>query len=182
MLCNRFIKSWAGVPRGGTNLIFHMSQGMNIPTIESLYEGTHCLNHTAMRIAGDPKVNKALDNAFERKSQQVSKKSIVVKAQSVYEKAMEQNTTDGVIPYDCRGKEKNKIISNIKDTVKKTVRAEQSELNVAHLMGLLMQIEFLKITLQQKQDATWQSHLFNLNKTIGPNLGQVIFGFGLGWS
>ena len=64
---------WAGVPRGGMNLIFHMSQSMNIQTITSLYEESHCLNHTAIRIKGDPKVNKALDNAVERESTQLHK-------------------------------------------------------------------------------------------------------------
>jgi len=167
MLCNRYIKSWAGVPRGGTNLIFHMSQSMNIQTIQNLYEETHCLNHAAMRIANDPKVNKALDNAIERESKQLRKKSIVVQAQTVYEHALEKNTLDTDIPVppgDCSGKQKQKTISCIKNTVKETVRTEQAKLNNAHLQGLLKQSEFLKITLHQQQDATWQSYLFNLKK------------------
>ena len=98
MLCNRYIKKWGGVPRGGTNLIFHMSQSMNIQTIAGLYEETHCLNHTAMRIKGDYKVNKALDNAIERESKQKRKKSIVVKAQTVHDKAIQLNTLQGELP------------------------------------------------------------------------------------
>jgi len=69
-----------------------MSQSMNIQTIQNLYEETHCLKHAAMRIAIDPKVNKALDNAIERESKQLRKKSIVVQAQTVYEHAVEKKT------------------------------------------------------------------------------------------
>ena len=54
-LSHRYLKKWAGIPRSGTNLIFHMKDGLNIPTIYSLYEETHSLNHTAMRIKGDKK-------------------------------------------------------------------------------------------------------------------------------
>ena len=103
-----------------------------------------------MRIANDPKVNKALDNAIERESKQLRKKSIVVQAQTVYEHALEKNTLDTGIPVppgDCLGKQKQKTISCIKNTVKETVRTEQAKLNNAHLQGLLKQSEFLKNSL-----------------------------------
>ena len=44
------------------------------------------------------------------------------------------------------------------------MRSEQSEANATHLSGLLKQGEFLAITLQEKQDATRQSYLHNLEK------------------
>ena len=91
---------------GGANLISHMSQSMNIQTIQNLYEESHCLSHTAMRIANNPKVNKALDNAIERESKQLHKKSIVVQAHTVFEHALEKNTLDTYIPVppgDCPG-------------------------------------------------------------------------------
>ena len=63
-ISHKFMKQLAGVPRSGTNLIFHMQQGLEIPTISQLYEEAHCLNHTAMRLKGDPVVNAAMDNAI----------------------------------------------------------------------------------------------------------------------
>ena len=56
------------------------------------------------------------------------------------------------------------MVNDIKNTVKKTVRENHSEANVAHLCGLLKQGDFLNIILQEKQDATWQSYLHNLKK------------------
>ena len=63
---------------------------------------------------------------------------------------------------DANGRQKKKIFNDINNTVKKTVRSEQSEANATHLSGLLKQGEFLAITLQEKQDATRQSYLHNL--------------------
>ena len=51
-----------------------------------------------MKIKGDPKVNKALDNAVERESTQLRKKSIILQAQTVHEKAMHQHTLEGEMP------------------------------------------------------------------------------------
>ena len=56
-LTHRYLKKWSEVPKCGTNLIFHMKEGMGIPTIATLYGTVHCLNHTAMRLKGDKIVN-----------------------------------------------------------------------------------------------------------------------------
>ena len=120
-----------------------------------------------MRLKGDIKVNKALDNAVERESKQSRKKSIIVKAQAVHEEATHIHMLEGEVPgvLDANGsRQKKKIVNDIKNTVKKTVRSEQSEANATHLSGLLKHGEFLAITLQEKQDATWQSYLHNLKK------------------
>ena len=87
-LCNRYLQKWAGVPRGATNLIFHRSQSMNIQRIASLYEETHYLNHTAIRLKGDIKVNKAFENAVDKESKQSRKKYI-------------QNSTQGFLSGLC---------------------------------------------------------------------------------
>ena len=60
-LTHRYLKKWSEVPKCGTNLIFHMKEGMVIQTISTLYETVHCLNHTQMRLKGDKVVNAALD-------------------------------------------------------------------------------------------------------------------------
>ena len=57
-----------------------------------------------MRIKGDLKVNKALDNAVERESSQLHKKSIIVQAQTVHEKSMVLHTPEGEMPAFPDGK------------------------------------------------------------------------------
>ena len=97
-LSHRYLKKWAGIPRCGTNLIFHMRDGLNIPTIFSLYEEAHSLNHTAMRIKGDETVNLALDSCVSRESKLQRKKSITVRAEGVFRKALNQNCIGGELP------------------------------------------------------------------------------------
>ena len=77
-ICNKHIKKWTGIPRSGTNLLFHMQQGLGLQSIKSLYEETHALNHSSMRLKGDEVVNSMLDNAIARESQLVRKRSSVV--------------------------------------------------------------------------------------------------------
>ena len=68
------------------------------------------------------------------------------------------------VQYAIRNTQKKKQVNDIKNTDMKTVRSEQSEATATHLCGLLKQGEFLAITLQEKQDATWQPYLHNLKK------------------
>ena len=76
------------MPKGVINLIFHMNEGMAIPTIATLQDTVHCLNHTAMRLKGVTTMNAALDNALKRESQFKWKNSTIVRAQEVYNFAM----------------------------------------------------------------------------------------------
>ena len=71
---------------------------MDIQSIARLYEESHCLNHTAMRIKGDLKVNKTLDNDVIRESTQLRKKSIIVQAQTIHKKAMHLHTSQREMP------------------------------------------------------------------------------------
>ena len=97
-ISHKFMKQWSGVPVCGTNLVFHMQQGLGIPSISELYEVSHCVNHTAMRLKGDPVVNAAMDNAIERESKYVRKGSAVVRAQEVHDTAMHKNCANGAFP------------------------------------------------------------------------------------
>ena len=63
--------------------MFHMQQGLGIHTIKALYEETHAINHTAMRLSGDKTVNAVLDNAVARESLLVRKWSSVVRAEKL---------------------------------------------------------------------------------------------------
>ena len=78
-ICNKHIKKWTGVPKSGTNLLFHMQTGLGLHTIKALYEETHALDHTAMRLNADEIVKVSLDNAVSCESQLVRQRSSVVR-------------------------------------------------------------------------------------------------------
>ena len=146
------MKQWAGVPRVGTNLIFHMQQGLEIPTISQLYEEAHCINHTAMRLKGDPVVNAAMDNAIKRGAQFLRKGFAIVRAQEVHEVAMHKNCEGGEFPHfdDSSNKEIYQLTKKINETVKGTLKHKAQESNIEHLKTLVMQGEFLKFSLQER--------------------------------
>ena len=77
-LSHKFIKRWAGIPPCGTNVIFHSSKTLDIPSITDLHTLCHTLNITNIRQKGDIVVNSAIDNAIERESSYTRKQSITV--------------------------------------------------------------------------------------------------------
>ena len=161
-ICNKSIKKWTGVPRSGTNLLFHMHEGLGLHTIKSLYEETHALNHTSMRLKGDHLVNAALDNAVSRESNFVRKGSSVVQAEKTYMRALDMHSQGGDIPSPQNGigcKEREK---RIKNKVKAIVKDSTQEKNTTHLNTLVMQSEFLKLAQEEKKDPIWKSFIWNL--------------------
>ena len=74
-----------------------MHEGLGLHTIKSIYEETHALTHTSMRLKGDHLVNAALDNAVSRKSNFVRKGSSVVQAEKTYIRALNMTIQVGEI-------------------------------------------------------------------------------------
>jgi hypothetical protein len=118
-----------------------------------------------MRLKGDPVVNAAMDNAIDREAQFVRKGSAVVRAEAVHMAAMHKNCLGGEFPEfpDASwNKEKHKLTQKIKQTVKESVRAKAQESSIEHLDTLIMQGEFLKFALKEKQDPIWKGFMWNL--------------------
>ena len=126
-ICNKSIKRWTGVPRSGTNLLFHMQEGLGLHTIKSLYEETHALNHPSLRLKGDHLVNAAHDNAVSRESNFIRKGSSVVQAEKTYMKALNMHIQGGEITPSQNGIGcKEKIIKNKVKTIVKNGTKEKN--------------------------------------------------------
>ena len=166
-LTHRYLKKWAGIPKCGTNLIFHMKEGMGIPTILTLYDTVHSLNHTSMRLKGDKTVNAVLNNAIERESQFTRKKSTVVRSQEVHDWAVNTNCVDGEMPQfsdpNC-DREKVALTKQIKKSVKARVNNDAMEAQHVHLQTLMKQGESLQFLHAQQEDPTWKGYIYSLKK------------------
>ena len=164
-ICNKHIKKWTGVARSGTNLVYHMQEGLGIPTIKALYEETHALNHTAMRLKGDEVVKAALDNGISRESNLVRKRSSLVRAEKTHMLALDMHCQDGEVPSfpdHTWDKAKLKFSNAVKRSVKKIVRGSTQEKYTEHLDSLLMQGEFLKLAQDEKNYPYWKGFIWNL--------------------
>ena len=164
-ICNRYIKKWSGVPKSGTNLVFKMSEGLGMHTIASLYEETHCLNHAAMRMKGDPIVNAALDIAIAREEQFQRKGSTVCRAENIYMQSLNMSCQGGefpIFPDHTWDREKSKLTKQVKVSVKLNVHKSLQSNNQEHLDTLMKQGDFFKFAQSEGQDPTWKSFIWNL--------------------
>ena len=110
-----YLKKWTGLPPSATNIVLHMKVGLDIPTIETLYNICHTLTHTAMRQKGDSTVNAVIDNSISRESQWTQKRSTVVACQEVYDHAISLHP----LPLDDSVKERIKLAQGMKASVTK---------------------------------------------------------------
>ena len=125
------------------------------------------MNHTAIRLKGDEMVNSALNNKIARESEDRKTKSIAVKCQNTFEKAVSHNCVGGEIPSfpdEKWSKEKQKFTEDMKESVKAIVRVEHESDNSEHLKTLLKQGEFLKLIEAEQNDPTWKSFIYGLKK------------------
>ena len=155
-----YLKKWTGLPPSATNLVLHMKVGLDIPTIETLYNICHTLTHTAMRQKGDSTVNAVIDNSISRESQWTQKRSTVVACQEVYDHAISLHP----LPLDDSVKERIKLAQGMKASVTKKVYSDCHKEQKKHLDTLLKQGDFLRFAEQEKYDPSWNSILYNLPK------------------
>ena len=104
-------------PPSATNLVLHMKVGLDIPTIETLYNTCHTLTHTAMRQKGDATVNAVIDNSILREAQWTHKRSTVVACQEVYDHAISLHP----LSLDDSVQERVKLAQGMKASVTKKV-------------------------------------------------------------
>ena len=74
-IADKYLKSWAGLPRCATTAILHLNTALNIKNISALYMECHAVTHASTRLTGDNRVNLVIDNRLTRESQYLRKKS-----------------------------------------------------------------------------------------------------------
>ena len=67
-LTHSFLKSWLGIPRGGSWCLVHDRLGLNIKSISHLYHESRALSLANIRVFGDARVRHALDAKESRES------------------------------------------------------------------------------------------------------------------
>ena len=164
-LTHKYMKKWSGLPQCATNSIFHSKHSLNIQSISSLYDKAHCVSHTRTRLLGDKAVNHVLDCSVNRESLWTRKKSVTVRAENVFQKALEGNTVFGMIPEGEGWEEKaEEVRNNITQYVKHCVKYDNEKVHTEHVAKLAKQGKLLELANIQKNDLTWKSYIFNLKK------------------
>ena len=171
-IADKFLKTWAGLPKCATTAILHLNTALNIKNISSLYKESHAVSHASTRLQGDDKVNIALDNRLNRESKLVKKQSVTVRAEEAFKSAYNYSCVQGEVPGATPLTEKEnvtsllpeKFIEEVKNDVKVSVLHEENHAIFNHVQTLIKQGQFLELTKIEQLDATWQSFIFNLPK------------------
>ena len=123
------------------------------------------MSHAATRLKGDAGVNHILDCRVERESAWTRKVSSTVRAEEVYNEALQQTTVAGYIPEGERWeRQRNNAILEVKEAVKTQVRYDNEKKWGEHIKQLIKQGDLLELAKCQNTDLTWKSYIFNLKK------------------
>ena len=128
-LTSKYMKKWSGLPPCATNSIFHLRTGLEIKSISSLHEESHCVSHARTRLLGDSLVSHALTCKVSREAKQTRKHSVTVRAEQDYEHTVRLNTVGGDIPVFGQYWEREESEFNIsnKKQVKTSCRIRSEE-------------------------------------------------------
>ena len=64
-VADKYLKSWAGLPKCATTAIIHLNTALDVKNISTLYKETHA----STRLQADDRVNQIIDNKLARESQ-----------------------------------------------------------------------------------------------------------------
>ena len=113
-----------------------MQEGLGIPTVNSLYEETHALNHTAMRLKND-----ALDNRISRESNLLRKRSSLVRAEKTHMLALNMHSQDREVPSfpdHLWDKAKLKFSNAVKRSLKDCKKKQEKDTGRFHVYQTLL--------------------------------------------
>ena len=159
--CHKYMKKWAGLPPCATNSIFHLKSALDIPSVTSVYEEAHFVNHADARLKSDNLVNHALDSRYDREKDYTRKHSTTVAAENAFQRSLMQNSVQGEVPEFTA---KEVFRSDVKDGVKGQARSNLFTLHTEHVSKLAKQGPLINLSLQEGQDLTWKAFAFNLKK------------------
>ena len=166
-ICNKYLKKWAGLPKGATQQVVHSSHALNIPKIEDLYHLCHTLELTNVRMVSDKTVINAIEDELVRESADSrNKTNSTTAAQAVWEEAASlvlAPTPSSDSSSDIRYA-KSKHVSQVKSRVKKILRANNDRRDKAHLSTLKQQGGLIASLYESQLDPEWGSHIHNMNK------------------
>ena len=86
-----------------------------------------------MRLNGDENVNTCLDNAVNRESQLLRKKSTIVQCQNLYEKGLSLTCVGGEVP----SLPNNKLVKDVKKKVRVSLQSDIKQIQHKYLETLM---------------------------------------------
>ena len=138
---------------------------LNIKAPSRVYNEAHAGTYAIVRAKGDKLVNHALDSRLERESSWSRKHSTVVSMQEMWKDNIEQNRLQQTQEDDTFAtKRKNALLA--KKSMQASVKSKTISDWNTKVQKLTFQGDFLKLLIDEKENATWQSISNNIPKGV----------------
>ena len=165
---DQYIKKWCGLPRCATTALIHLSEGMNVQSISSLYIESHSVSHSRTRLQGDAQINHVLDTTLQREqnlSKIQNKLRTTTVTENTFREVLDKNLVDGEIPIYTGDKAKHLTAvfnHSVQKSVKNVVTFKTQEQLVNHVKNLTLQGNILTLAAFEKEDIIWKSYMYSL--------------------
>ena len=162
---DKFTKKWAGLPKSATNVVIHLAEALDIPTISAAYTEAHNTSHARIRLQGDKIINDVLDVTLAREDTYTHSAQTTTEAEKIFKETLQLNTVDGEIPTFTGEKARqltNKFNADIRTKVRNVTRVGVQEKLSNHAKNLQVQGNLLTLAHQEKEDLVWKSTMFQL--------------------
>ena len=164
-LVDKHTKKWAGIPKSATNVVLHLKEALDIPTISHTYTEAHNTSHARTRLQGDMHINHVIDHTLEREKGYSHKKCTTTQAEEMFRQTLNLSTFHGEIPNFTGERSKHlthQFNTNIRKAVRDRTRVADQEQLLEHAKSLKVQGNMLSLVAQEKVDVLWKSTMFQL--------------------
>jgi len=161
---DKFTKKWAGLPKSATNVVIHLKEALDIPSISSVYTEAHNTSHARTRLQGDSVINDVLDHTLHREAEYTRSQTTTM-AEQVFRDTIHLNTVDDQVPQytgDQARQLTHKFNTTIRTQVRNTTRATIQEKLRDHASTLQVQGSLLSLAAREKVDLVWKNTMFQL--------------------
>jgi hypothetical protein len=166
MVAKTFLKKWLGIQKHGVTdtAIFHPYM-LAIKTPSQLYLEAHASTLAMIKTKGDPLVNHAVNSRLARESQWTRKHSTVKTVHNMWEENVKKSL---VLNPSSKTAQRNMLVNvkEAKKVMKNSVTQETIQYWNTKVRKLTFQGDFVKLLIEEKQNATWQSVIHNVPKGV----------------
>ena len=95
---DQYTKKWSGVQKRATNALIHISHGIDMPSISTLYTEAHNTAHPRTTLQYVMIVNNVMNQTFLCEATLTRSQDTTTQAEKVYRETLNHNTVAGEVP------------------------------------------------------------------------------------
>ena len=114
IVTDKYTKKWAGIPKSATNVVIHLKEALDIPSISHTYTEAHNVSHARTQLQGEICVNNVIDNTLQREQHFSHKKCTTTEAEIMFKSTLHEQTNSTHIPRFTTKHHQNILITKLR--------------------------------------------------------------------